>query len=469
MFDEFYQQSSDQLKLAFLQEAFRKHPELKEDFLAFYLKPTGKQLKMTVADPDGFILESTAMVREELESIDINEPDWEDYVPRHSGYIPEYEAMEHLAEDEIGSVLEMHVSEVESYCSDKHFDLAFLYMFSMYQACMEAELEDDYDTLGNVTQTLLDLLKSHLQNCMPLFKAIQLSEDQLFTITTVFFDQFQKHYKDDPGFLTFFEIYLHSIIHSGAEAKIVLDVIEEKKVTEHLPWLVSELHLKTGGHKAWEQSALHLFKKDKIVASSLLEFYKTDHKQEFVRIAGELWHSGLFRDEFASLYFETMNPDDDPGLYKEVTLNLNDREFSERYYKILQTMMSVEDRMNYIEKFKWNPPAYVRALCLEGKYSEALEFVGQHTNRWNIVEIFTPYLQAQPKPALDLLDRKIKELLINERGRNFYERIALVLKVAAVIPAIQEDAKNLTTKIYSSHTRLSALRDELRIGGLVKK
>jgi len=48
MFDQFYQQFGEQLKLSFLQEAFRKYPHLKEDFLAFYLNPAGTQLKMTV-------------------------------------------------------------------------------------------------------------------------------------------------------------------------------------------------------------------------------------------------------------------------------------------------------------------------------------------------------------------------------------------------------------------------------------
>ncbi len=415
------------------------------------------------------MLASKDLIKEDIESININSPDWENYVPRHSGYIPEYEAMEHLAEDKIGRLIGFHVSEVERYCAEKHFDLAFLYLVSIYQACMEAELDDEYDTLGDVTHTMLRQLEDHLQACISLFKAINLSEDQLFTVASVLFDHGQKYYADDPEFLTFFEMYLFSVISSGAKATIVLDIIHEKKAAKAIPWLVSELHRKTGGQQAWEQSARQLFKKDKGVAISLLEFYRTGNKPEFVRIAGELWHNGLFRDEFASLYFETMDPADDPGLYREVTICLNDMKFSERYYRVLQALMGTGDRLSYIEKFKRDPPAYVRALSLEGKYTEALKYADQHTNRWNIVEIFTPCIQAEPKAALDLLDRKIGELLEDERGRNFYGRIALVLKLAADIPAIQADVKKLTIRIYSGFARLSALRDELRTAGLVKK
>ncbi|WP_158858666.1 hypothetical protein [Lunatibacter salilacus] len=79
-----------------------------------------------------------------------------------------------------------------------------------------------------------------------------------------------------------------------------------------------------------------------------------------------------------------------------------------------------------------------------------------------------PCLQFQPASALDLLERKIEELLVDERGRNFLERIAEVLKIAAEIPAIKENAEKLAIRIYSFYSRLSALRDELRIAGLVK-
>lgn len=131
-------------------------------------------------------------------------------------------------------------------------------------------------------------------------------------------------------------------------------------------------------------------------------------------------------------------------------------------------LMGKEERFDYMETFKWNRSAYVQALCMEEKYAEALRFAGQHIDRWNIVDVMTPCLHFQPVSALDLLERKIEELLVDERGRNFYERIAEVLKIAAEIPAIKENTEKLAMRIYSFYYRLSALRDELRIAGLVK-
>ncbi|SHN04359.1 hypothetical protein SAMN04488057_105407 [Cyclobacterium lianum] len=99
MFDQFYQQSRDRLKLAFLEEAIRKYPHLKDDFLAFFLTPSETPLEMTVSDPDDFILASADFVREDFESIDMEDPDWETYTALHGGYIPVYETRGHLKEN----------------------------------------------------------------------------------------------------------------------------------------------------------------------------------------------------------------------------------------------------------------------------------------------------------------------------------------------------------------------------------
>ncbi|MEX2569324.1 MAG: hypothetical protein WD431_25500 [Cyclobacteriaceae bacterium] len=55
-----------------------------------------------------------------------------------------------------------------------------------------------------------------------------------------------------------------------------------------------------------------------------------------------------------------------------------------------------------------------------------------------------------------------------QRGRDFYEGIAQVLKMAADMPAIHHDVENLAKRIYSRYSRLTALRDELKTAGLVK-
>ncbi|MCC5935836.1 MAG: hypothetical protein JJU34_01015 [Lunatimonas sp.] len=467
MFDQFYSQANDMLRLAFLEEAFRQHPELKEEFIAFYLKPTAMQLKLTVEDPDDFIFASTDLIIQDLETPDFDELAWHRVVQRHrsppeeSGYEATWE------ENHLNGVISFHISLLEGYCTQRHFDLAYLYLISLYEACYEVVLTEEQDLLPDLRSILLDLLIDNLQPCMPLFKSIQLSSNQLFTVSTAVLDFFVQHRRQHAGFLRFFEPFLEAIIHTGTEAAIVLDVVESRNAADHLSWLYTELQRKAGGNQAWEKSARRYYKRNRSVASSLLAYYETSNKAEFARIAGELWRNGLFQEEFAQRYFEGMDPGADPALYREVVLYLNRWRFSEVYYRVLMNLMDSEERMSYLETFRWNKSAYVSGLCLERRYPEALRFAEVHCNRWNLQDILEPCLIYQPHKALLILEAKIEELLGEVRDRDFYQRVAWVLLFASDIPEIREDASALIVRLYRKYSRLRAFRSELRNAGLM--
>lgn len=467
MFDQIYSQASDALKLSFLGEAFSKYPQLREDFISFYLKPRESQLNMTVIDPDDFILASVDLIKEDLESFDFDEPDWHRLVYRHRSFHEGRVDPNQPEEDHLNGIVLFHIGLLEGYCTQKLFDLAFLYAVSLYQACYEVDLTDHEDILDDLRSILIDMLEQNLHSCLPLFKSIQLSADQLFTVATAVFDHFQLHQSKDAYFLAFFEPFLHATIHSGAEAAIVLDVVEAHHAADNVPWLYMELQRKAGGQQAWEKSALRFYRKNRSVANSLLEFYLSSDRTEFVRIAGELWRDGLFQDEFAQLYFEGMELSDNPQLYREVVLHLNRRRFSEVYYKALMELMNEEERMTYLETFQRDKPAYVLGLCLEEKYTEALRIADEYCNRWNLVDIMLPCLMHQPRATLEVLEAKIEELLVGERGPDFYERVTSVLFNASEISEIQQDVSKLIQRLYSRYGKLRGFGAELRHAGLI--
>ncbi|GAB2622429.1 hypothetical protein [Belliella aquatica] len=467
MFDQFYQQASDQLKVSFLTAILEQDEQLKEKFINYYLKPSDKQLALTVTDQDDFILASKDLIKANLESIRFDELNLSDFVPTHNGYIQGYDALEQMAEEEISRIIGVHVAEVERYCSINHFDLAFLYMIGIYRACLEAKLNKEYYEVPEPTLTMLNVFENHLDSCLPIFKAIQIPEDQLFTIATVLFDQHNELEAKDSHFLLFFEACLYSLIHSGSEASILLDVIEEKNKATHLPWLYTELHRKTGGIESYEKSALKYYQSSVHVALDLLDLYKSTNSKKFRNIAKQLWDKGHFHHEFAELYFEVLNLDEDPDLYLEVTQYLIKRKFSKKHYKIIQKLMKEEGRMKYLRTLQNDHPAYITALCMEGKYSEARNHALLHTNRWNIVETMTPCLEHDPEQGIVVLAQKVEELLLNERGRNLYARVATILKVAREIPAIRSQTEVLINKIVYTNGRLSALKGELRIAGII--
>ncbi len=95
--------------------------------------------------------------------------------------------------------------------------------------------------------------------------------------------------------------------------------------------------------------ALKLFTENEHISCDLLELYWEKDKTEFIQIVRRLWQKDKFKNEFLKFYFETLLPEDNPSLYKEIALYLTDRYREETYYKVLRPFLSDEDRNTLIE------------------------------------------------------------------------------------------------------------------------
>ncbi|MBU0763844.1 MAG: hypothetical protein KJ607_03305, partial [Bacteroidetes bacterium] len=85
---------------------------------------------------------------DELEALDLEEVDWEEYTPRHSGYIPEYEAIQHEVEDRVEEVFDSWADQILDLLIKQEFEQVLVEITAMYLACRDAELDDPYDNLG---------------------------------------------------------------------------------------------------------------------------------------------------------------------------------------------------------------------------------------------------------------------------------------------------------------------------------
>ncbi len=62
MFDQLHQITRDCLKLDFQEKTLKKYPHLKEDFQAFYLKPTEIRLEMKRDVNFGYIVNAKVLI-----------------------------------------------------------------------------------------------------------------------------------------------------------------------------------------------------------------------------------------------------------------------------------------------------------------------------------------------------------------------------------------------------------------------
>ncbi|CAN5454333.1 hypothetical protein BH23BAC3_BH23BAC3_24280 [soil metagenome] len=81
-------------------------------------------------DTERFIHETARGFKNELESLDFSDPAWELYTPRHDGYIPHNEAMEHIAEDMIDEKFNQSKRNILKLFSQAKADFALLNQYA---------------------------------------------------------------------------------------------------------------------------------------------------------------------------------------------------------------------------------------------------------------------------------------------------------------------------------------------------
>ena len=113
-------------KLEFFDKMLSKNPELQNQFKQSLSESANSEGNPCNTDSGKYVSETAHNFIKELETLNFSEPDWEMYTPRHSGYIPEYEAMMYLAEDMIAEICELFKHHIFGLLSQAEFDLGFL-------------------------------------------------------------------------------------------------------------------------------------------------------------------------------------------------------------------------------------------------------------------------------------------------------------------------------------------------------
>lgn len=104
-FKEIFDKATDKTKLDFLFAILEHNEKLRTEFLNYIqkkLQETDNQI--SYEDFKNLINNSQKEYQDQLEVIDLEEPDWDNYIPPHSGYIEEWEAWQYMAEQEVENI-----------------------------------------------------------------------------------------------------------------------------------------------------------------------------------------------------------------------------------------------------------------------------------------------------------------------------------------------------------------------------
>lgn len=88
-FEEIYPKTPDNLKLKFLEAIIAQNNKLQKEFMAFVQAESDEKPGFSYKNFLKIVHSVQTPYQECFENVDLENPDWENYQPPHSGYIEE--------------------------------------------------------------------------------------------------------------------------------------------------------------------------------------------------------------------------------------------------------------------------------------------------------------------------------------------------------------------------------------------
>ena len=465
---------NNQKKLEFLDQLLQKNPDLQEQYNEFAKQDSpisvSELAKDDAIEAETFILEEVRELIMELESLNLSDPDWEQYIPRHNGYIEEWEAQMHMAEDKVADVLDDYEAGIINLLSKGKVNLALLSLVAGHEACLKADLQDEYETLGDVSFYLKGEAQEMQENVIQELKTVVFSNRQVYDFLAGFFTYFKKHHRENEEYLRFFEPLLLALAGDGdtdkERAATMSSLLDDKQIPRsYIPQVAAELYKITENREKWLEESEGLVELDAKVARNVLEEYSQSSYDDFNRVAQKLWQAGRFKETLASSVFENIEQDRSPKLYKKVLLWLTAHTRAIDKYKLLRKVLTDEEKESFIEAHKNNYVFYTRMLKQEQRDDEILEFIKRNRDSWHLNNMLRTIIDSYPKESFTILEQKILTTLETERGRRVYKQIVEWLQLASSINNMEERTQHLIQHLYNWKPALPALKDELRKAG----
>lgn len=480
MFQEIYHSSSNELKLAFLDALLKKDEALQSKFVEYcknYSTATEEEAAHSIIE------EEKAELKEQLESLDFIDIEWE--FEEYNPHMPEYEVRDQIAEKKVAEEFDIFGAGLKGNLEKGQVDRCYLAMAGAYEACMEAKLQDAPEAEMMEPFWLLDLLKDQWHQAKDQLDQSLITPYHFQRIINGLFERHFYHYPsenkivhnedstfmltiDRQPFLYFFDNLLLPILDNKEKAGQLEELANHWQIPYNIiPRLTLKMRKHQENHEKWESTAQSLFLEDKEVARELLEYYEKSAPENFQRVAHQVWELSDFKDKFAEYFYQTLSYEDSPQLYRSITHYLTDKNRSKDYYLALRNMFTQQDLEAFINEHQRDNKFFVMMMRVEEEYDKILKFIEKNLNSWDFNAMIRLIADVKPAESFKLIQRKIRNTLENERGRNVYENLTDLLKFAYNIEGHYDKALELAKEMYNWQPRLPALRKMMKAENLI--
>lgn len=333
---------NDEIKLKFFNALLEINPQIRGQYEGYLSAQNGNNTQIiSEKEAVDLIQEFTTYFKEEFDEIDVDEPDWENYIPRHSGYIEEYDAVAHMAEETIDEVFEHMDFDIRAMLRNGEIPTALLKLTALYDACLNANIKDTYGVFPDSSDYLINKWSEFLKIIILQLRMQVLADSLVEWYLNILFTYYSQHHLNNEQYFTSFEPLLLELVNSEplaikTEQLLSKFQIEKKRLARLIPKL-SQLR---NDWDKWTVEGEQLMIYNHEVAIDLLKHYIEKSEDDFIRIANKLWSKNLHKSQTADLYFKHLDPKKAPELYKEVVKYLIQYNQTKEYYGILQSLLT---------------------------------------------------------------------------------------------------------------------------------
>ncbi len=465
-FEEIYLKTPEGLRLKFLEAKLMQNERLQNEFKAFVQAEKNEMFCLSYDNFLDLIHSLQTDYRKYFETVDLENPDWENYHAPHSGYIEEWEAYQYASEQEFETIFDRFRSDATDRIILQKADELTAMLIGLYEATQDAEIADEVCSFEDVNGYLLSEHANMVNELAEKLRLSAVSDHVILTAFDLFFRYCDSEYPGNPHFANHFGQLLITLAEKSSYPDRLLSIVDQSSVErQSLAELILLINRKTGNKTEWLQSALQFYRNNTEVAKQLLNYYSETDKDAFLKTARELFPANKYLwAEFLEQYVSSQL---DENLFVRVFWQLTVQRREIKYYNKIRAYLSEPDLNNLLKELQWEKVFVVKILEVEKRYEDIKILVEQDSNDWNYAEMISPILIIYPEFCFNHIKSKAGSTLQNNRGRHVYERIASWLLLSQKIPGFEAERHDLVHSLYNHKPNLPALKDEMRKAGLI--
>lgn len=470
-FEKLYQSTSDRQKLKYLDEIIRHNAQLQQEFMHFVDKADSPSVhdEMSFEDFANQIEEVQADYINDFGYVDFENPDWDNYLPSSSGYMPEWEQNREAIEQEFDSLFDSFYDDVLDTILSHNAEELTTKLAGLYKAACNIKIHDEYDLFPELNEFLLERHQSVLIRIIAKLSLSSMPEPRILSAIALFLQYCSKEQDRGTKLLRVFEDYLMALAEKSEKPGQILSSIHESGADlKVLPKLIMLLNQNCGNAEEWLRTAKQHYRENNEVAKRLLQHYHENDTAAYLQLAGELF----LKDShyWAPQLKEHITPENDKRLFVDVYYQLVLEVNSMADYQKLRPHLSsqrFESLMSDLVQKCWDAQFAAKLLAAENRHEVIKNKIEKDSFRWVNPDIVALIVEAYPAFCFNLIKSEVQSTMQHQRNRHGYKRLMPWLKVANTIPGFQTQSRQLISDLYNHKPNLPALKDEMRMAGVV--